>query len=395
MELLYIGNYMFQENKGVLYGLPSSSDEFFSKYLSVFDKVRVLGEPLKNDLSVSNLVKLSNDCISVRILPPNRSPKDIKNDRYVKNVLKEEIANSDAIIIKPLSRKGIMAIRLAEKLKKPYMVELTGDIHNALLQNPSRIKRAYAPILYSQIKKAIKNCRYGLYVSESYLQSKYPISGKMCGCSDVVLEKADDLVLEKRLNKIDDMDINSRIDLCLVGFYQGNGKGVDTAIRALSGMPENVHFTILGNGTEENRKKWIEYGKSFGVFDRIHFDEPLASATEVLKWMDNFDVFVFPTRSEGLPRCLVEAMSRGLPCFATDICTMPELLPKECLHSLDDDKTLAELVMKYVYDKELLKKAAKANFEKAKQYDVDILKQRRTEFLSEFREYCENYKKES
>jgi len=389
MELLYIGNYMFKDKGDSIYGLPSSSNDFFSKYLTVFDSVRILGEGLKKDLTDSSMVEMDKTSFSVRILPRNRSPKDIKNDFYIKRALKEEISKADAIIIKPLSRKGMMAIKIAEKMHKPYMIEMTGDIHNALRQHPSRLKRAYAPLLYKQIKNTIKNCKFGLYVSESYLQSQYPIKGKMCGCSDVILEKSDPVVLENRLAKIDKMNKTDRIDLCLIGFYQSTLKGVDTAIRALSLLPENYHFTILGNGTEENRNKWIEYGKTLGIVDRIHFDEPLPNSSAVLHWLDGFDIFVFPTRSEGFGRCVAEAMSRGMPCFATDICTMPELLPQECLFPLDDHQKLASLLENCVADKEYMKKLAEINFDNAKKYDFDILKERRYEFLKEFRTYCE------
>ena len=50
MKLLYIGNYMFEEIDGEFYGLPSSSNTFFEKYLCVFDEVRVIGEHLALDI---------------------------------------------------------------------------------------------------------------------------------------------------------------------------------------------------------------------------------------------------------------------------------------------------------------------------------------------------------
>ena len=85
-------------------------------------------------------------------------------------------------------------------------------------------------------------------------------------------------------------------------------------------------------------------------------------------------------------------MSRGCPCFATDICTMPELLPRECLHPLGDDSALAEQILKVMSDPEEAKKYASVNFEKAKEYDFDVLKQRRDLFLADFKKYCEEVK---
>ena len=85
-------------------------------------------------------------------------------------------------------------------------------------------------------------------------------------------------------------------------------------------------------------------------------------------------------------------MSRGCVCFATDICTMPELLEKECLHPLGDGDRLAELILKFNTDKGLMKANAQRNFEKAKEYDFEILRERRNKFLNQFKEYCESKK---
>ncbi len=393
MELLYISTFMFHNKDGVIYGLPSCSDTFFGKYLDVFSSVRVLGEEVKSYLDKSALVKIEDPRITVKLLPKNTHPKDFKNDGVLKKALKEEIAKAEAILIKPATRRGMMAIKICEKMNKPYMIEMTGDIHNALKQNPSCLKRAYAPLLYKQITNAIKNCKFGLYVSESYLQGEFPINGKMCGCTDVVLDKSEPIILEKRLNRIDNMQSGDIVKMALVGFYQGNGKGVDTALRAMAKLPDNYQLFVLGNGTEESRQKWYNYAKEQGVkAERLHFPKPLPSAKEVLLWLDTMDVFVFPTRSEGFGRCVAEAMSRGVPCFATDICTMPELLPQECLFPLDDHEKLASLLWEYVEDKDALKQLAKINFKNVEKYDADLLRQRRNEFLTEFKNYCENNK---
>ena len=193
-------------------------------------------------------------------------------------------------------------------------------------------------------------------------------------------------------NNIGTKDETDIVEISLIGFYQGKMKGVDTAIRALSKLPENFRLNILGNGTQKSRDHWYDYASSLGIKNpknRITFPAPLPNATAVLEWLDTQDFFVLPTRSEGFGRCVAEAMSRGCVCFATDICTMPELLEKECLHPLGDGDRLAELILKYNTDKELMKANAKRNFEKAKEYDFEILRERRNKFLNQFKEYCE------
>lgn len=391
MELLYIGTFMFRQEGEKLYGLPSCADHFFQKYLDVFDTVRVLGDPVRSFLETSALVEMTDSRISVLITKSNKSPLEFRNDKDIRKMLREEISKAQSVLIKPATRKGMMAIQICKEFNVPYMIEMTGDIHNALRQHPSLLKRLYAPVYYRQILNSIKDCKFGLYVSESYLQEQFPIEGLMCGCSDVILEKADPRVLQIRYERIDSMDTKNRVDIALIGFYQGKMKGVDTAIRALSKLPDSYHLNILGNGTEENRRKWIEYGLALGVKDRIHFPKPLPNATEVLNWLDTQDFLILPTLSEGLCRCLVEAISRGCVCFATNICSMPELLTDDCLHPIKDDKKLAKLLLNASENKEWMKHMAKRNFEHSKNYEFEKLRQKRIEFLKKFETYCKSF----
>lgn len=390
MRLLYISTFLFYKDNDRTFGLPANADPFFQKYLDVFDSVRVLGDNMSSYLDSKALSEMKDERITVRLLPSNTHPKDFFNDKRIKKILKEEIAQSDAIIIKPATRKGMMAIKIAKELGKPYMIEMTGDIHNALRQHPSKIKRLYAPFLYRSITKAIEDAPFGLYVSRDYLQSQFPIKGKMCGCSDVILDFSDKDVMKRRNELIDSIDSGRIVNLALIGFYQGYMKGVDTAIRALAKLPENFRLNILGNGTQQNRDKWYNYALKQGISnpkERITFPRPLKSYDLVLEWLDTQDFFVFPTLSEGFGRCVAEAMSRGCVCFATNICTMPELLPEECLFEKHDDKQLASLIKDYASDKVLMKKVAKVNYEHSLEYAPEILRYRRNTFLMKYRDY--------
>lgn len=391
MNLLYVSIFLFYKENGQTYALPSCSDSFFQKYLDVFDYIKVLGAPMESYLDKKSLVQMTDNRISVDIIAPNTKPKDFINDKIVRLALEKEISKADAILIKPATRRGMMAIDIAKKYKKPYMIEMTGDIHNALRQHPNFLKRMYAPIFYRMIKSKIKDCKFGLYVSQEYLQHEFPIKGRMCGCSDVVLEKSSTTVLENRLKKISNFSDENIVNIALIGFYQGKMKGIDTAIKSLSHLPDNYHLSILGNGSQNNRDKWFQYAKKNGVSnERIHFPKPLPSVKSVLQWLDSMDFFVLPTRSEGLSRSVVEAMSRGCICFATNVCSMPELLPSECLFEVDDDQKLANLLVSYASDTEKMKKIAKINFEKSMEYDFDVLKQRRNEFLTDFHAYAQS-----
>ena len=54
---------------------------------------------------------------------------------------------------------------------------------------------------------------------------------------------------------------------------------------------------------------------------------------EVFKWLETIDLYVQPSRQEGLPRALIEAMSRGVPAFGARTGGIPELLDEDFIFS--------------------------------------------------------------
>lgn len=89
---------------------------------------------------------------------------------------------------------------------------------------------------------------------------------------------------------------------------------VDTVIRALVLLPEHVRFAVYGIGSDEQKLRSL--ARELGVEKRTHFfgqishaDLPLALAA--------CDIFIRPSRSEGMGNSFIEAMAAGLPVIAT------------------------------------------------------------------------------
>lgn len=89
---------------------------------------------------------------------------------------------------------------------------------------------------------------------------------------------------------------------------------VDDVIRALPLLPENVHFVILGIGPDEKALKTLS--EKLGVSKRVRFLGQV-SHKEMPKYLKACDVFIRPSRSEGMGNSFVEAMAAGLPVIAT------------------------------------------------------------------------------
>jgi len=95
-------------------------------------------------------------------------------------------------------------------------------------------------------------------------------------------------------------------------------KGIDAIIRALPLLPANVKFLIAGGGSEESMLRAL--ASELGVESRVVFLGAL-ERDDVPKYRNTVvcDVFVHPSRSEGLGNSVLSAMAGRLPVIATQV----------------------------------------------------------------------------
>jgi len=144
-------------------------------------------------------------------------------------------------------------------------------------------------------------------------------------------------------------------------------KGLDTLIQACAELKkEHIPFQCLvaGEGPErENLEKLIsrlglkEVVRLLGNKDQKEIFELLSKST----------IFVLPSRSEGLPVALMEAMAMKIPVVSTSVCGIPELVEKEkcgLLIKPDNVDELAQALKKLLMDRKLRTVFAGAGYEK-------------------------------
>lgn len=88
----------------------------------------------------------------------------------------------------------------------------------------------------------------------------------------------------------------------------------------------NTYYLICGEGPlRHTLQKTIDENH---MHERIRL---LGFRTDVLEILKSSDLFVFPSKREGLPVALMEAIAAGLPCIASDIRGCQDLLPPQQL----------------------------------------------------------------
>lgn len=88
----------------------------------------------------------------------------------------------------------------------------------------------------------------------------------------------------------------------------------DDVIRAIAKLPQNVHFVVYGTGPEQGMLEQLI--KEHEIGDRVHLLGHIDHAV-MPKYLKACDIFIRPSRSEGMGNSFVEAMAAELPVIAT------------------------------------------------------------------------------
>lgn len=89
---------------------------------------------------------------------------------------------------------------------------------------------------------------------------------------------------------------------------------VDTVIHALALLPTAIHFVVVGDGEERLALEGL--AADLRVSDRVHFIGEIPNS-QIMHYLHASDVFVRPSRTEGMGNSFIEAMAAGLPVVAT------------------------------------------------------------------------------
>lgn len=142
----------------------------------------------------------------------------------------------------------------------------------------------------------------------------------------------------------------------------------------------NFEYQLAGSGDQTYLKSMAE---RYNVLDQVKFLGAIPH-DRVFDWLDTIDIYAQPSRQEGLPRALIEAMSRGIPALGARTAGIPELLEDKFIFSntTNNINEICEILMGL--DQETMLAQAKRNYIESKKYDKEIIEGRRKVFLKKF-----------
>lgn len=389
MKLLLAYKFNFIRDKEEnIYAYGAIDNDLFERYSNLSDNLTILSNFDKKEYNVEllkrsfNTIKTSNKKI---IEVPNLYSSNYTYlnpiiRHKIDKIIEKSVVESDAIIIRVPSFIGYKVAKFAKKHNKPYLIEIVGCARDSLWYHSIKGKLIAFSNFFS-MRKSVKKAPFALYVTNMFLQHRYPNNGVNIGCSDVALLETNNQVLEQRLKKINEMTETQTIVLGTTAAVNVRYKGQQYVIKAISKLNKegyNFEYHLVGGGDNSYLKAMA---KKYKIEDKVKF---LGTYThkEVFDFLDMIDVYIQPSKLEGLPRSLVEAMSRGCPSLGSNVGGIPELLDKKNIFKKNSSKEIYVLLKQI--NRESLMNEAKHNFKKAQEYNKDALNKKREAFYKDF-----------
>ena len=391
MHILFCHDTFYSSRRdGTVYSYGAFPYELWERrFLPYFESMTVIGRKKKLRPDETGVLAVSSGQNVDHILLPNIDSPVKRFTKYTRMYkrIEEQVERADAVVIRGPVEFGMMAAKAARKLGKPYAIEMCGCAYDKTYYKGDWFNRIYAPVKYKHVQKMVHHADAVMYVTEKFLQQRYPTQGYQESASNVEIVAPPEYVINQRLEHIDARE--KTLNFGMIGNFGSGLKGLDVAIEALAiierkrsegvSLPD-FHFKVLGQGMPAI---WQSKLKSNGLDRKVEFCGTIPGGKEVFEWLDQIDIYLQPSFHEGLPRSLVEAMSRGCPALSSDAGGAQELLDSDFIHVRGNAEQLAEQILHFM-DKRVRQEAARENFEKAKNYTREVLVPRRSAFWENF-----------
>ena len=352
---------------------------FWSRYLEVFDQVRVLARVREVPATSPDWQRADGEGVAFAAVPYYVGlGQFLWKSREIRGTVRKAFRIGEAAIFRVSSVLADIIQRKLSRIGYPYGVEVVGDPYDVF--SPGAFRHPLRPLLRWWAARRLRDqCRRACaaaYVTAQALQRRYPCPAYAVGVSDVEITD-DALVPVPRTPRPD----AGPFKLISVGSLDHFYKGPDVLIDAVATCLQRglkLELAFVGDG--RHRGELAGRAAAHGIAGQVRFLGQLTAGAAVRTQLDKADIFVLPSRQEGLPRALVEAMARALPCIGSSVGGIPELLPGEDLVPPGDVAALAGKIQEVAADKERLAIMAARNLEKARNYHDAFLRDKRLAF---------------
>lgn len=382
-KVLFVHNGpLLRDQNDAFYGVHYT-EQIKQRYLQLGDHVTFLMRQELIEAPNGRFSRIEPAHFDFVAVPDLMSPwKRLRNHHAATRVIRHAVDDADIVIARIPSLIARLAVGYAHRSGKPFLIECVACNWDALW-NHGWMGKLSAPWYALMQRRVMRRASHAIYVTEEFLQRRYPTTGRSIGISDVQLPEPKPERLYQRLARIRARgDWQSALRLVTVADVAVKYKGQGDLFPALIEMKAagiDIEYHLVGGG-DPSRLKALAL--NLGVEDQIVFHGVLKHH-EVFELLEQMDVYVQPSHQEGLPRAVVEAMSLGMPVIGAATGGIPELLPKSRVfragHSHEFRAVLERLlpIPEQTAD-------ARRNFARAGDFQASVLAAKRRAFYRDF-----------
>ncbi len=283
------------------------------------------------------------------------------------------VARADRLVLRLPGAVGTLAAAAAAVLNRRYAAEVVGDPAEVLAAGSlGGAGRRAAGLARAVMRRVVRRACAVQYVTERTLQRRYPPAPgvPIATVSNVRLEPAAFVAHPRPAPP-------PVPRVVAVGSHEQLYKGHDVLLRALRRLADDglpVTGVLVGDG--RRHEELVALAGSLGLTGRVTFTGALHDRATLVELLDSASVFALPSRTEGLPRALLEAMARALPAVASKVGGIPELLDPRFLVPAGDDRALAGALATLLRDEATWAGQSARNLDVARQYELWRLEER-------------------
>ncbi|WP_428221788.1 glycosyltransferase [Enterococcus faecium] len=202
------------------------------------------------------------------------------------------------------------------------------------------------------IDKSFSRIEVFTYNQEDYLRAKRWFHAKSVDFVHGVgldLKKIDEIEVDNQEKKLDLKIMRDQIILLSVGELNEN-KNHELVIEGLKNF-NNINFKYLICGEGASRERLQSLIKQYKLEDKV---ELLGFRTDILELLKISDYFIFPSKREGLPVSIMEALACGVPVICSKIRGNSDLVQNNVngfLFSTDDRESFMHVLTKLLLNK--------------------------------------------
>ena len=375
---------MYCDSNGV-YCNTTITNEMLNRYFVVVDKLylmmRTIHLPETFEERRLKRLELGNN-IEVVEMPNLNTPKNfLRRGRYSR-LIAEWVSKSDMIFLRIPSIISNMVANECVKQGKLYLAEVGGCAWDSYWNHGLQGK-IVAPSMYFGQKRTVREAAFASYVTERWLQHRYPTDGESIVASNVYLNHFDEANIERRINDYR-KSVPYHYRLGTIASVDVRYKGQEFVIRAMGRLKEKgivVDYDLVGAGDPTFLRTLAE---RCGVAEQVHF-LGVKLHDDIWAWLDTIDIYAQPSKQEGLSRAVIEAMNRGCMAIGSDVAGIPELLEPDMVFRRDDVGQICEVIERLTNEKDH-ERRIRRNFQKSHEFEISILDKRRNELFRRYQQ---------